>query len=71
MHLLSAVQHGIVHIDVDDGSPAFYLLSGYRHGFVIAFPGNETGKLTRTGDVGTFADVDEVAVTVDDEGFQS
>ena len=44
LHLLTAVKHGIVHIDIDDGSTTLDLVTGYGECLVVFLFGNEAGK---------------------------
>ena len=57
-----AVQHGLVHVDVDDLRAVFHLLLGdFQRLVVLAFQ-DQALELGRAGDVGAFADVDEQRV---------
>ena len=67
LHLLLTVEHGVVHVDIDDGSTAFNLLAGNGQRLVVFLFGNESGKLPRTSHIGTLADVDEVLALAVDE----
>ena len=42
LHFLLAVEHGIVHIDVDDSCSAFYLLTGNSECLVVLFLSDES-----------------------------
>ena len=71
LHLLSAVKHGVVHINIDDSRPTLYLVAGHGERLVVLLVGNEARKLTRTGHIGTFADIGEVlGLAVDEQRFQ-
>ena len=59
IHRRNAVEHGIVHVDVDDLGAVFDLLAGDGQGFVEARFADQAGKGLRAGDVGAFADIDE------------
>ena len=61
LHLLGAVEHGIVHVDVDDVGAALYLSGGYAQAFGVVAGGYEPGELARPGHVGALAHVGEVA----------
>ena len=72
LHLLTTVQHGVVHIDVDDRCATFYLLAGHGHGFFIFLFGYQTGKLARAGYIGALADIDKVlCLAVDEQRLQT
>ena len=45
LHLLMAVEHRVIHIDVDDAGAALYLLAGHAEGLVVFLLSDETGKL--------------------------
>ena len=45
LHLLTAVEHRIVHIDVDDAGAALYLLACHAEGLVVFLLSNEAGEL--------------------------
>ncbi len=54
-----AVNHALVHADVEDIGAVFYLLAGYADRlFVVTFL-DKAGKLRAAGDVGAFAEHDE------------
>ena len=64
-HGLLRVQHGFVHVHINDLGPAVHLLPGYgERAFVVAAQ-DQLGKRGRAGDVGPFPDVDEVCVRAD------
>ena len=46
LHFLSAVEHCVVHVDVDDCRPALYLVSCYGECFAVLLLCNEAGELT-------------------------
>ena len=61
LHLLGAVEHGVVHVDVDYVGAALYLSGGYAQALGVVACGNEPCELARTGHVGALAHVGEVA----------
>ena len=71
LHLLPAVEHRIVHVDVDDGGSAFNLLACHGERLVVVLLGNLAGKLARACHVRPFAYVDEVlGLAVDEQSVQ-
>ena len=71
-HFLRAVQHGVVHVDVDDAGSVFYLPGCNLQGFVVFAFGNEAGEFPGSGHIRAFADVGEVVVCdVYCDGLQS
>ena len=56
-----AVDHALVHADVDDVGAVLDLLAGDADGFFVFAFLDELGELGRTGDVGALADHDEDA----------
>ena len=50
-----AVNHALVHADVDDVCAVFYLLAGYADGFFVLAFLDQLGELGGSGDVGAFA----------------
>ena len=70
-HRRLGVEHALVHVHVDDLGAVFDLLPGHRQGVVVAVFQDQLLELDRAGDIGAFADVDEVGVGRDDEGFQA
>ena len=59
-HLGRAVQHGIIHVDVDDRRSCLDLFPGDRGSLrVILFP-DKTGKFSGACHVCTFADIDKI-----------
>ena len=61
-HLAFGIEHGIVHIDIQHLSTGFYLFAGNGKGFVVFFLTYKPCKLFGTGNIGTFADIDKIAV---------
>ena len=53
-----AVDHALVHADVDDVGAVFDLLPGNADGFFVFAFLDQLGELRRTGDVGPLADHD-------------
>lgn len=70
-HLALGVEHGIVHVDVDDLGTVFDLFTGYVQGFFVILFRDETQELARPGHVATFAYIDEVVLGNDFQLFQS
>ena len=61
-HGLLGIEHGLVHVDVDDLRAVFDLLASHRQrGFVLAAE-DQLGKTRRAGDVRAFADIDEAGI---------
>ena len=69
-HFLGGIQHGVVHVDVNDPGAAFYLLRRHLQGFLVLTAGNKARKLAGTGHVGAFANVGEVVFRIHRHGFQ-
>ena len=66
-----AVQHRLVHVDVDHLRAGFHLLLGdFQRLVVLAFQ-NQALEFGRAGDVGALADVDEQRVVADVERLQA
>ena len=61
-HGLLGIEHGFVHVDVDDLRAVFDLLPGHRQRRFVLAAENQLGKFRRAGDVRAFADVDEAGV---------
>ena len=61
-HGLLGIEHGFVHVDVDDLRAAIHLLLGDGQRFFVFAGEDQLGEFRRAGDVGALADVDEVAV---------
>ncbi len=70
-HGLDAVQHGLVHVDVDDLGAVLHLVPGHIQGGVVFLVEDELLEARRAGDVGALADVDEQRVLADGEGLQA
>lgn len=54
-----AVQHGFIHVHVNDLRAVFHLLARYGQGFFVLLIQNQTRKGLGACDVGAFAHVDE------------
>ena len=61
-HFRFRVEHGVVHVDIDDLRPCFDLPSCSGNGFSIVFFINETKEFSASGHVASFADADESRV---------
>ncbi len=61
-HRRLAVEHALVHVDVDDLRAALDLLLGHGQRLLVVAREDQLGKLRRAGDVGALADVDEIRV---------
>ena len=66
-----AIEHGLIHVDVDDLRAVFNLLPRYRQGLLILAIENHAGKGLGAGDVGALANIDEQGVGVDDDWLQA
>ena len=64
-----AVEHGLVHVDVDDLRAVFHLLAGHGQGFFVLAVQNHPRKRLGAGDVGALAHVDEQGVLTDGDGL--
>ena len=60
-----AVEHGLVHVDVDDLRAVGNLLPRHFHSAGIVVVEDQPGKSPRTGDIGAFADVDKEGIRAD------
>ena len=71
LHAVPAVQHRIVHIDVNDAGPVLDLLRRHFESARIVACSNELRKLPGTGHVGALSHIGEVVVfQVNADGFQ-
>ena len=61
-HGLLGIEHGFVHVDVDDLRAVFDLLPRHRERRFEFAGENQLGESGRAGDVGALADVDEARV---------
>ncbi len=66
-----AVQHGLVHVDVDHLRAGLHLLLGDFERLVVFAFEDQALELGRAGDVGALADVDEQRVVADVERLQA
>jgi hypothetical protein len=66
-----AVQHGLVHVDVDDLGAVLHLLARDRQRLLELAGQDHAGEGLGAGDVGAFADVDEQAARADGDGLQA
>ena len=72
LHFLSAVEHCVVHVDVDDRCPALYLIASHGECFAVLLLSDEAGELTGAGHVRPFPDVGEVLrLAVDEQRFEA
>ncbi len=60
-----AVEHGLVHVDVDDLGAVFHLLARHGQRLLELAVQDHAGKGLGAGDVGALADVDEQAACAD------
>ena len=60
-----AVEHGLVHVDVDDLRAVLDLLARHRQRLLEVAVQDHPGKGLGAGDVGAFADVDEQGIVAD------
>jgi hypothetical protein len=70
-HGLLGIEHGFVHIDVDDLRAPIHLLLGDGQGLFVFSVEDQLRKFRRAGHVGALADVDEVAVRTHHHGLES
>ena len=61
VHRGDAVDHALVHVDVDDLRAGLDLLRGHRQGGVVVAVLDQLAEPGGAGDVGALADVDEQA----------
>ncbi len=59
-HGVDAIEHSFVHVDVDDLRAVLDLLPGHGERFVELAIEDQLREFRRAGDVGAFADVDEI-----------
>ena len=71
VHRGDAVDHALVHVDVDDLRAVVDLLGGHRQRGVVVAVLDQLAEPGRAGDVGALADVDEQAVGVDRERLEA
>ena len=70
-HRRLAVQHPLVHVDVDNLRATLDLTARDAQSFVVLVVQDEAGEPARAGDVRALADVDEVGVWPHDEGLEA
>ncbi len=71
MHARNRIQHGLVHIDVDNLRPALHLLTRHGQGLVVFFFTDQAQKHLAARHVGAFTDVDKQRVLIDIKGLQA
>ena len=69
-HLCLRLQHGVVHIDVDDLRAVFHLDAANVEGGLVFTFGDQIFELGRARHVAAFAHVDEPGHVVEDQRFQ-
>ena len=65
------IEHGLVHVDVDDLRAVLHLLARHRQCLVVLLVQDQARKGLGAGDVGALADVDEQRRVIDVEGLQA
>ena len=70
-HGRAAVEHGLVHIDVDHLRPVFHLLARHRQRLLELAVEDHAGKGLGAGDIGALADIDEQGARIDRERLQA
>ena len=71
VHRGDAVDHALVHVDVDDLRAVLDLLAGDRQRSVVVAVADQVAELGRPGDVGALADVQEQGVLGDGERLET
>ena len=71
VHRADAVDHPLVHVDVDDLGAGVDLLAGHRECGVVVAVLDQAAEPGRAGDVGPLADVHEQAGLVDGERLEA
>jgi hypothetical protein len=66
-----AVQHGLVHVDVDDLGAVLDLLARHGQRLLVLAGQDQPGEGLGAGDVGALADVDEQAAAADGHGLEA
>ena len=61
LHAGCAVEHRVVHVDVDDSRSVLYLGRCYPESFLVISRSNQLGEFPRAGHVRPFPDVGEIA----------
>ncbi len=70
-HRRLAVEHRLVHVDVDDLRAVFDLLAGDAERLLELVVQDQARERLRPGDVGALADVDEQRVAVDGDRLEA
>src|SRR5258707_14060976 len=70
-HGLLGIEHGFVHIYIDNLRTVFTLLPGHCQRRFILAAENQLGKTWRAGDVRAFANIDEAGVRTKHERLKS
>ena len=70
VHARGRVQHGLVHVDIDDLRTALDLLARHRKRLVVLFLANQAGEHLAARHVGTLADVHEQRFAVNIQGLE-
>ena len=70
-HRRLAVEHGFVHVDINDLGAVGDLLPRHFDGAGVVVVEDQPGKGARAGDVGSFADVDKQGVRADFKWFEA
>ena len=70
-HRRLAVQHGLVHVDVDDLCAVLHLLARHGQRFLVLVVQDQARKGLGAGDVGALADVDEQMALADGQRLQA
>jgi hypothetical protein len=71
VHRRDAVDHPLVHVDVDDLRAALDLLAGHRQRGAVVAVADQVAELRRPGDVGPLADVHEQRLGQDRERLEA
>jgi hypothetical protein len=66
-----AVEHGLVHVDVDDLGAVLHLLARHGQGFLELAVQDHAREGLGAGDVGALAHVDEQRIRADGDGLQA
>jgi len=66
-----AVEHGLVHVHVDDLGAVLHLLARHRQGFLVLLVEDHAREGLGAGDVGALADVDEQAIGANEHRLQA
>ena len=66
-----AVQHGLVHVHVNDLCTVFHLLAGHSQSFFVLLVQDQAGKGFGASDVSALTHVDKQGVLTNEDGFQA